>query len=189
MPSATTWLSSSSRLADARSPAMFAATDPMASDSASRRSCPASRAPITARASAGLAAVGSLCSTARKPRRKYGNPPSAGLPGPDASSSSSHLTPSEVARVIQYQPMEQARSIPRGKSPWIRHRRSTDRMLSICSSPTPGDVEVGASQFDNVLLAGLPELEAGVFAHRLVQPIAGAALGVLSHHQGLVDKR
>ena len=109
--------------------------------------------------------------------------------------------------MIQYQPMEQASSIPRGKSAWIRHRRSTDRMLSIsssihsshpgklipdwllCSSLTPGDVEVGASQFDNVLLAGLPELEAGVFAHRLVQPIAGAALGVLSHHQGLVDKR
>ena len=106
--------------------------------------------------------------------------------------------------MIQYQPMEQASSIPRGKSAWIRHRRSTDRMLSISSSIhsshpgahtdwllgsslTPGDV--GASQFDNVLLAGLPELEAGVFAHRLVQPIAGAALGVLSHHQGLVDKR
>jgi hypothetical protein len=59
----------------------------------------------------------------------------------------------------------------------------------LCSSLTPGDVEVGASQFDNVLLAGLPELEAGVLAHRLVQPIAGAALGVLSHDQGLVDKR
>ena len=46
------------------------------------------------------------------PRRSRARRTSAGVPGPDASSSSSHRTPSVVARVIQYQPMELASSSP-----------------------------------------------------------------------------
>jgi hypothetical protein len=59
----------------------------------------------------------------------------------------------------------------------------------LSSSLTPGHVVVGAAALDGVLLARLPELQAGVLAHRLVQPIAGAALGVLAHDQGPIDKR
>ena len=57
------------------------------------------------------------------------------------------------------------------------------------SSLTPGDVEVGASQFDDVLLAGLPELEVGVFAHRLVQPSRRRPWRPLASPEGLVDER
>ena len=80
---------------------MLAAIDAMASELASWTICPASREAAIARSSAGLAVDQSPCSTARNPRMKYDQPSVAGLPGPDASSSSSQRTPSVVARVIQ----------------------------------------------------------------------------------------
>ena len=47
----------------------------------------------------------------------------------------------------------------------------------------PRQVVVGAAQFDGVLLARLVQLEPRVFPHRLVQPVAGGAGGVLLDHQ------
>src|SRR5439155_10899321 len=50
----------------------------------------------------------------------------------------------------------------------------------------PRPVILGAPQLDGFLLAGLSQLETGELAHRLVQAIAGDALGILLCHEGLV---
>ena len=126
--------SSSSRIADARSPAMFPAMDAMHSACDRNSGSLNSRAVPTARSSTGRAAVGSALRTARKPRRKYAQNCASGLPLPHASRSSSQRTPSVVARVIQYQPTEVARSSPFSESRRDRHRPSTARMLSISRS-------------------------------------------------------
>ena len=65
---------------------------------------------------------------------KYDQPSVSGFPGPEPSSSSSHRTPSVVARVIQNQPNEVASWIPRTESESTRHRRRIERMLSISRS-------------------------------------------------------
>ena len=56
-------------------------------------------------------------------------------------------------------------------------------------APTPRQVIVGAAPFDGVLLARPVQLQTRIFAHRLVQPVAGGAGGILLDHQRPVDQR
>ena len=45
--------------------------------------------------------------------------------------------------------------------------------------PTCGDVVIGATLLDEILLAGRLQLEAGVLAHRLVQAVPGQPVDVV----------
>ena len=189
-PAVTALASSSRRLAEARSPAMLAAIEDIDSAVASGRRRPASRSAAAARSRAGVAAVGSTSNTAMNPRRYWARAWGSGSPPPVARNSSSHRTPSVVARVAQYQRREAARSIPREMSA-VNQASPKDRADVVdlqvdpfepldqpvpgplLRSPTPRDVVLDASQLDDVLLTCLPQLEGGELAHRLVQPIAG----------------
>ena len=66
-----------------------------------------------------------------------------------------------------------------------------DRLITslLRSSETPGSVVLEAPLFENVHLIRVSKLEAGIFAHRFVQPIARKQLDVLFHHEGFVDQR
>ena len=154
-----------------------------------------------------VAAVGSTSNTARNPRRYSARACGSGSPRP--------------SREELIQPPDAFGGRTRGPDtsggrrrdpfrvrcpPRTRHRRRTDRMLSISRSihsshstsryraPSADrrhrrDVVLGASPLDDLLLARLPQLEAGELAHRLVQSIAGGTRRVLLHHQRLVDQR
>src|SRR5205807_5081405 len=53
-------------------------------------------------------------------------------------------------------------------------------VAALLRGPLAGGVIVlGAAEFHGLLLAGLPQLEAGELAHRLVQPVAGDPARVL----------
>jgi hypothetical protein len=54
---------------------------------------------------------------------------------------------------------------------------------------TPPPVVLDVPLIDEVLFGGFAQLEVGVFAHGVVQPVTGDIPHVNSRHQRLIDKR